>query len=182
MSKINIDRILEIINKDSRIVHSIVEHKSIDAALEEAARMAQEALTKPRLTLEKWIKDATFTASVSPLGLKSVESTKDDLTSAEVKHSFGVKNGKLLMDDMLIVGGKHNTPWWAGRIKDNWLPQASYALTRFVPGREGYGLTDNIDSVVAQMKRENTSVFSQNYGLWYDLHRYNQYFHLLYLV
>lgn len=158
------------IDAQSRILPRNTDASS-NPSLEEAAKMAKEALTVPRLTLENWIKDATFSASVSPLGLKSIEKTKNDIALTEVKHSFEVKNGKLLMDDMLIVGGKHNTPWWAGRIKDNWLPQASYALTRFVPGREGYGLTDNIDSVVAQMKRENTSVFSQNYGLWYDLRR-----------
>jgi hypothetical protein len=51
------------------------------------------------------------------------------------------------------------------------LKKASPAITRFVPGREGLGLTDRIDSVVSFMKQKNILVFDQNYGLWYDRRR-----------
>ena len=51
------------------------------------------------------------------------------------------------------------------------LKKASPAITRFVPGREGLGLTDRIDSVVDFMKQKNILVFDQNYGLWYDRRR-----------
>lgn len=40
-----------------------------------------------------------------------------------------------------------------------------------MPGREGLGLTDRIDSVVSFMKQKNILVFDQNYGLWYDRRR-----------
>ena len=57
------------------------------------------------------------------------------------------------------------------RLKTNYLKKASPAITRFVPGREGLGLTDRIDSVVDFMKQKNILVFDQNYGLWYDRRR-----------
>ena len=75
------------------------------------------------------------------------------------------------MDGALLVGGSHTTPWWNGKLKTNYLKKASPAITRFVPGREGLGLTDRIDSVVDFMKQKNILVFDQNYGLWYDRRR-----------
>ncbi len=145
---------------------------SSSPSFDEAAKMSQVALTTPRLTLKKWIEDTPFTASVSYRGLIGVDKIYTQKKEAvETEHQYAVKNGKLVMDNILLVGDKHNTPWWSGRLKYNWLPQASYGLTRFVPGREGQGLTDNVDSVVAQMKKEHTLMFSQNYGLWYDLRR-----------
>ena len=51
------------------------------------------------------------------------------------------------------------------------MAKAKPALTRFVPGQEGLGGTDRIDSVVAEMQRTHTLVFSQNYGLWTDRRR-----------
>ena len=48
---------------------------------------------------------------------------------------------------------------------------AKPAVTRFVPGREGRGWTDRIDSVVAFLADNHFSSLSHNYGLWYDLRR-----------
>ena len=45
------------------------------------------------------------------------------------------------------------------------------AVTRFVPGREGTGWTDRIDSVVDYLARNHYSSLQHNYGLWYDLRR-----------
>ena len=43
------------------------------------------------------------------------------------------------------------------------------AITRFAPGLEGTGLTDDLDAVAASMPAG--SVFYQHYGLWYDRRR-----------
>lgn len=66
------------------------------------------------------------------------------------------------------MGGRHNSPWWNGRVKYSAFPKLPYAVTRFVPGMEMYGTTDRIDSVVQNMKRDNNVLYSQNYGLWYQ--------------
>ena len=74
-----------------------------------------------------------------------------------------------------FVGGyglQYNIPWWSGRVKDNFVQKdAKPAITRFVPGREGTGWTDRIDSVVAFLVNNHYSSLSHNYGLWYDLRR-----------
>lgn len=82
-----------------------------------------------------------------------------------------IVDGRIQMDGALLVGGSHTTPWWNGKLKTNFLKKASPAITRFVPGREGLGLTDRIDSVIDFMKQKNILVFDQNYGLWYDRRR-----------
>ncbi|MBV5343805.1 pectate lyase, partial [bacterium] len=50
-------------------------------------------------------------------------------------------------------------------------PKMKPHVTRFVPGREGLGLTDRIDSVISTMKNKDIAVLDHNYGLWTDRRR-----------
>lgn len=141
--------------------------------VEVAMELAKEAYN-PRLTLEHWIEEGEFTPSVVTAGLKSIDDIKEKKVSSDKAVSLPevtIANGRIQMDGALLVGGSHTTPWWNGKLKTNYLKKASPAITRFVPGREGLGLTDRIDSVVNFMKRKNILVFDQNYGLWYDRRR-----------
>lgn len=92
-------------------------------------------------------------------------------TSKTSQARYSVANGWLTKDGVLLVGGKHQTPWWNGKAIDASMAKAKPALTRFVPGQEGTGGTDRIDSVVADMQRTHILLFSQNYGLWTDRRR-----------
>ena len=75
-------------------------------------------------------------------------------------------------DGRLIVGNRYAIPWWNGRTKDNFVVKgAKPAITRFVPGREGTGWTDRIDSVVTFLKDNGYAMLDNHYGLWYDLRR-----------
>ncbi len=126
----------------------------------------------PKVTMDMWIDSAVFRASVSSVGIRSVDAVKDPSAPASVeKHGYAVENGRLVMDHRLLVGGRHNVPWWSGRLNPNFLKRASYGITRFVPGREGLGLSDRIDSVVSKMVSTHTLMLNQNYGLWYDRRR-----------
>jgi hypothetical protein len=44
-------------------------------------------------------------------------------------------------------------------------------ITRFVPGRTGHGLTDDLRQVPDEMKRNHVVALEHNYGLWYDRRR-----------
>lgn len=147
--------------------------------VEVAMKLAKEAYN-PRLTLEQWINERKFAPSVAVTGVKSIDDIKEKKTSAKKGKAFEkenaqpevtIANGRLQMDGALLVGASHTTPWWSGRLKTSFLKKASPAITRHVPGREGLGLTDRIDSVVKYMKEKNILVFDQNYGLWYDRRR-----------
>jgi len=152
---------------------------SSSPTIEEAMQMAAEAM-KPRQTLQQWIAAARLEGDVSEEASGTSKASHPSLTSRPSKTSYpsspsqtsyAIVNGWLCKDNAVLVGGKHQTPWWNGRTTDAAMAKAKYALTRFVPGQEGTGGTDRIDSVVAEMQRTHTLLFSQNYGLWTDRRR-----------
>lgn len=140
---------------------------SSSPTIEEAMKMAEEAL-KPRQTLKQWIDSATL-PQVSYETHKTHEAHKAHETHET--HNYTLLNGWLTKDGAVLVGHKHQTPWWNGRTTDAAMAKAKFALTRFVPGQEGTGGTDRIDSVIAEMQRNHILLFSQNYGLWTDRRR-----------
>ncbi|MBP9585898.1 MAG: pectate lyase [Bacteroides sp.] len=145
---------------------------SSSPTVEVAMQLAEEAFI-PRLTLEQWIEQGSFTPAVSSVGLKAIDAIrlKQVKTPSFVVPQLAITNGRLLQNGSLMVGGSLDVPWWNGRLKSAFLPKAKPAITRFVPGREGLGLTDRIDSVVNYMKKNNLLVLDHNYGLWYERRR-----------
>lgn len=167
---------------------------SSSPTVEVAMELTKEAYT-PRLTLEQWIEQGAFAPSVAVNDVKEIETLKFKATSASSKRAASVKalssnsdssspqtaaaslpqigiiNGRLVQNGALLVGGSHSVPWWNGRLRTNYLRKASPAITRFVPGREGTGLTDRIDTVIGQLKRRHILALDHNYGLWYDRRR-----------
>ncbi len=140
---------------------------SSSPTIEEAVRMAQEAL-KPRLTLQQWIDSARFSGDIATniKPFKAVQN-KEKASASD----YVIVNGWLTKDGCVLVGGKHQTPWWNGRTTDAAMAKAKVAITRFVPGQEGTGGTDRIDSVIATLQQSHMLMFSQNYGLWTDRRR-----------
>ena len=133
--------------------------------------MAEEAL-KPRQTLPQWIEAAIFPADITYQGPSNngISFTKPRPIQCG-EYAYRITNGWLTLGNTVLVGGKHQTPWWNGKAIDAAMAKAKPALTRFVPGQEGTGGTDRIDSVIADMRRTHTLLFSQNYGLWTDRRR-----------
>ena len=128
----------------------------------QAQIMAQVSLTQPRLTMEMWIDSVPYTANTSAKGVKDIESVKgnkyDVAENGGKAMKFAIENGHITADGKLITGNNYQIPWWAGRVKDNFVKKgARPAITRFVPGREGTGWTDRIDSVVTYLDKKSTS-------------------------
>jgi len=133
--------------------------------IEQALELAAASRTTPRTTMRQWILDAPFTASTSMKGVKRLKENESvgsrgkskpatpDTRDSEYNYPLGVLASS--SEGTALTGRRHNAPWWAGRIKYNFLPQSQPALTRFVPGQEGTGLTDRIDSVVSWMQKNH---------------------------
>lgn len=144
---------------------------SSSPAVDVAMQLAQEG-KKPKLTLEAWINREKETTE-TPAKLKSV----DDLKTAKAPeagkdiHHVQITDGRLTMDGALLTGGKTDVQWWNGKLRPNFVRKALPHITRFVPGREGLGLTDRIDSVVGFMQKNNIRIIDHNYGLWTDRRR-----------
>ncbi|MDR0658889.1 MAG: DUF6298 domain-containing protein [Mediterranea sp.] len=136
-----------------------------------AMELAQEA-EKPRLTLEAWINRQTATVEI-PAQLKSIDriKIKNDPVAKKTMNNIRITDGRLTMNGALLAGDRIRVPWWNGKLRTPAIQRAAPHITRFVPGREGRGLTDRIDSVVDFMERNNVRALDHNYGLWYDRRR-----------
>lgn len=143
--------------------------------VEQAMQMTKEAY-EPKMTLRQWIDMQildnstihTHLAGFKPnyianIGVKSTKQT--------VSPEFLIINGKISYDNKLLIGGKADVQWWNGKLRPNNIKSSSPHVTRFVPDREGLGLTDRIDSVVSFMTNNHKVVLDHNYGLWYDRRR-----------
>lgn len=144
--------------------------------IEQAQEMAIQSLTVPRLTLEMWLDSIPYTASTDPAGVKDIKNVKlkNNKVAKDIAQApkFAITNGHITADGRLVTGNRYHIPWWAGRVKDSFVKKgAKPAITRFVPGREGLGWTDRIDSVVNYLKANGYCMLDHNYGLWYDLRR-----------
>ncbi|WP_455585583.1 DUF6298 domain-containing protein [Bacteroides sp.] len=157
----------------ARILPKEVEATS-SPTVELAMELAQKAYT-PKLTLEHWIRQTPKNESLlSTVGIKNVDELKQTKQANKSKSAFNqisVTDGRLVRNGRLLVGGKHDVPWWSGKLRASYLIKAAPHITRFVPGREGKGLTDRIDSVISYMKTSNLLAIDHNYGLWYDRRR-----------
>ena len=139
--------------------------------VEQAMTMAQESLTEPRLTMEMWIDAIDDTLGTgTPVTLPM---SQEFLSPAcHPTQTITLTCSHLTADGRLITGNQYAIPWWSGRVKDNFAAkEAKPAITRFVPGREGTGWTDRIDSVVGYLSAHHYASLDHNYGLWYDLRR-----------
>lgn len=154
----------------------ILRHEGIvttSPTIEQAMEMAQQSLTQPRVTMEMQMNKVPFTASLSTDGVPTVDNIKKAKpTAAPAQKVLAIKNGVITLDNKLITGNQYDIPWWSGSVKDNFTRRgARPAITRFVPGREGTGWTDRIDSVVNHLKNHGFTALYHHYGLWYDLRR-----------
>ncbi|MDR3651798.1 MAG: DUF6298 domain-containing protein [Paludibacter sp.] len=146
---------------------------SSSPSLKEAAEMVKESYI-PLLTTEKWIEQAVFKPSVDHSKLLTVNELKSKPMKVKAYiPEIGIVNGRIVCDGALITGAKLDVQWWSGKLKPKYINSnlTKPGVTRFVPGREGFGLTDRIDSVVSIMKRDNFAVLDHNYGLWADRRR-----------
>ncbi len=163
------DRLGHEVDSQCRIFNRLANDATSSPTIEQAIDLAAAAsIAKP--TLEQWIDSAVLKAPVLAKGVKKWVG-KEKKCESVPPTSYTIENGLLVKDNSIIVGGKHDSPWWNGRLRYTAIPKATYALTRFVPGAEGRGLTDRVDSVVAEATRNHLVVYAQNYGLWYDRRR-----------
>lgn len=156
---------------------------SSSPSVETALELTKQA-TKPRMQLKEWIEQS---ANRNPINvdyladnISAINEYKRLLQIAESRipasGSGGaspllIRNGLLIRGDQLVTGKRQGVQWWSGGVEGKDLQQAKAHITRYVPGRTGKGLTDDLDEVTDEMKAGNTIAIEHNYGLWYDRRR-----------
>jgi hypothetical protein len=111
-----------------------------------------------------------------PGDAKPVEEAAADLLRASRKDPapakpLAVKNGWLVVGDELLVGGRTGTAWWRGHVLPSRAAENGLGVTRFVPGREGPGYTDDLDQLTDGLRARGKAILDHHWGLWYDRRR-----------
>lgn len=140
--------------------------------------LAQEltlAAREPALRLFDWI-DQVIASHPIPTEIGNVKtlSEKDIPTRVSPKPAppLTIENGLLVRNHQLQTGGAHRINYWNGSLRPSYLNNVARPhLTRFVPGRTGTGLTDDLNALVQWMKQSNIIALDHNYGLWYERRR-----------
>ena len=81
-------------------------------------------------------------------------------------------NGRFVVNGKTVWGGVVNEGWWRGQeVPAEALDVGGVSITRFVPGRTGPGLTEDLDALAARMVAQATPFYQSIPGLWYDRRR-----------
>jgi len=138
-----------------------------------AALTAQSA--KPPLQLADWIDQAPQRQPIptSRTGAKGLDEIGYAVPSVsqETGALMRIVNGWLVYEDAVLTGRRQGVQWWSGGVRPADQAKATPHITRFVPGRNRTGLTDDLDDVTDRMKTQGLVAMEHNYGLWYERRR-----------
>jgi len=133
-----------------------------------------EKAKQPLLLLTQWIDAASKRQPIptDATGAKTIDQIRiEKIASVKSGAPLQIKNGWLVRGNEVVTGRRNEVPWWTGGITPVDLPKMKPAITRYVPGRIGWGLTDDLDSLTTWMKSNHVLALEHNYGLWYDRRR-----------
>ena len=146
---------------------------STSPTLEQAAEFTANSV-RPPVLLSDWIDKASERnpIPVNAPNIKTLSEVNVEKKPIPTKKLLaGIKNGLLVCNGSLMTGSRHYVSWWRGNIRPFALGKATPHITRFVPGRTGTGLTDDLNDVVHWMTTNHIVAIEHNYGLWYDRRR-----------
>ena len=105
-------------------------------------------------------------------GVKSIDEIGTDrIKQPQLAGAMSVQKGRLIRGTELVLGDRQEVPWWNGSARPYGLKNTKFHITRFVPGRAGNGLTDDLDQITTMMQEGKLKIIDHNYGLWYDRRR-----------
>ncbi|MEI6950222.1 DUF6298 domain-containing protein [Paraflavisolibacter sp. H34] len=129
----------------------------------------------PDLTMDAWIDSmiAQYPIHNNVSGAKPLEAIggKPAPDQAPTAPAVALANGWIVSGKGVLAGRKGRTSLWRGNTRPKEVATAAPNLVRFVPGRTGRGLTDDLDTVVADMIRSHTVAFQSFPALWYERRR-----------
>ncbi|MBD0287582.1 MAG: ABC transporter permease, partial [Flavisolibacter sp.] len=128
----------------------------------------------PAILLKDWIDKASERQRIPTnySGIKSIDAigiTKPSTTTSA--GNVHITNGWLVRGTTVQTGSRQEVAWWNGSARPYALGDMKPHITRYVPGRTGTGLTDDLDDVTDAMQQKHVLAMEHNYGLWYDRRR-----------
>ncbi len=129
----------------------------------------------PELTVDKWIDTLATrfplvpTVNVPEIG--TVIPPVRQITQENKTQQITIENGLIVLNGRRLTGRTQRTALWRGSLRPSIVNNAGIHLTRFVPGREGRGYTDNLDTLVQFMQQNNMAALNHFPALWYERRR-----------
>ncbi|HEV2292691.1 MAG TPA: DUF6298 domain-containing protein [Tepidisphaeraceae bacterium] len=145
---------------------------STSPSIEQAAALTALA-AQPVVQLSAWIDDAPKRNPIptDAAGAKTIDQIGIPAAPAPGSKTIAIRDGVIVCGDEPLTGGRQNVQWWRGSLRPAEAAKMEVSLTRYVPGRFGQGLTDDLDELTDAMAKNNKVALDHNYGLWYDRRR-----------
>ena len=129
----------------------------------------------PEITTDAWIdqmiklypiiSEVSAAKKINETGFRTVPKT------IPTSPSVSIKNGRIVRGNEILTGRRNRTSLWRGSTRPGDLSKAAPNLVRFVPGRTGRGLTDDLDTLVKDMQLRNVVAMQSFPALWYERRR-----------
>ena len=139
----------------------------------QAAALTAQSVN-PAPTVSQYIDEAGKRQPIAVLstGIKTIDETGiKKPVAARPAGKMHIENGWLVRGNAVLTGTRTESPWWTGSARTYGLENAKPAITRFVPGQTGKGLTDDLYALTDSMQAKHQVAIEQNYALWYDRRR-----------
>lgn len=101
---------------------------------------------------------------------KVVSETRRDATVPQPK-SLNIASGWLTVDGQVKTGRRLRPSWWRGSMHTEVAAGFGFNATRFVPGRFGLGLTNDLERMANFFAAQGFACYEHHYGLWYERRR-----------
>ena len=129
----------------------------------------------PELTIYQWI-DSIIVRYPIVSDISMAKKSENIVLQKELKipkptKSISVQNGFITENNSIISGKIRRTSMWRGSTRPSQLQRPNPNLVRYVPGRTGRGLTDDLDTLVQDMQQSNTFAMQHFPALWYERRR-----------
>lgn len=159
---------------DARTFLMPVETEASSSPPVDVAQKLTKLSVKPAMLLTEYIDQAAERQkiTVEARGVKTIDQiglNKAVVNPAPAK--MFISNGWVLRGNTIVAGDRQDVQWWNGSARPYGLKTVKPHITRFVPGRSGTGLTDDLDVTTDSMKNGSVKILDHNYGLWYDRRR-----------
>lgn len=159
---------------DARVQVMPMESEASSSPTVAVAQQLTKQAIAPAKTLSDFIDEAAARQplTIAANGAKTIGAVGIKALPAPVYSApLQVENGKLVRGHQLVIGFRTEQPWWNGSARRYALDKMKPAVSRYVPGRTGQGLTDDLEAMTDSMKAKHVLAFDHNYGLWYERRR-----------
>jgi PelA/Pel-15E family pectate lyase len=141
------------------------------------ALMSQRS-EKPELIMDQWIDTMTarypMPAEAKLKDIDALSPKKAQVLADTPLRLITIEKGVILRDGKPLSGQRQRTQrtaLWRGNTRPSNVRIAGVHLSRFVPGRIGRGLTDDLDSVAEYLISHNIVALNHFPALWYERRR-----------